>query len=34
MAEGKTAVKQLKAKAEKNMAKAAELVIKKFEEAI
>lgn len=34
LAEGKTAVKQLKAKAEKNIAKAAELVIKKFEEAI
>jgi len=34
LAEGKTAVKQLKAKAEKNIAKAAEFVIKKFEEAI
>ena len=34
LAEGKAAVKQLKAKAEKNIAKAAELVIRKFEEAI
>ena len=34
LAEGKQAVKQLKAKAEKHIAKAAELVAKKFEEAI
>ena len=32
--EGKSAVKQLRAKAEKNIAKAAELIIKKFEGAI
>ena len=32
--EGKAAVKQLNAKAEKNTAKAAELVMKKFEESI
>ena len=34
LAEGKAAVKQLKAKAEKNITKAAELVIRKFEEAV
>ena len=34
LAEGKLAVKQLRAKAEKHIAKAAELVAKKFEEAI
>lgn len=34
LAEGKAAVKQLKAKAEKNIQKAAELVIKKFEEMV
>ena len=34
LAEGKIAVKQLKAKAEKNIAKAVEFVIKKFEEMI
>ena len=34
LAEGKVAVKQLKAKAEKNIAKAVELVIKKFEETV
>ena len=33
-AEGKAAVKQLKANAEKNVAKAVELVMKKFEEAV
>lgn len=33
-AEGRTLSKQLKAKAEKNAAKAAELIIKKFEEMI
>lgn len=33
-AEGKAAVKQLKAKAEKNVAKAVEIVMKKFEEAV
>lgn len=32
--EGKAAVKQLKAKAEKNIAKAAELIIRKFEEMV
>ena len=34
LAEGKLAVKQLRVKAEKHIAKAAELVAKKFEEAI
>ena len=34
LADGKAAVKQLKAKAEKNIPKAVELVIKKFEETI
>ena len=34
LAEGKLAVRQLRAKAEKHIAKAAELVAKKFEEAI
>ncbi|MBI2658824.1 hypothetical protein HYX05_01825 [Candidatus Woesearchaeota archaeon] len=34
LAEGKAAVKQLKAKAEKNIAKTVEIVIKKFEESI
>jgi vacuolar-type H+-ATPase subunit H len=33
LTEGKAAVKQSKAKGEKNIAKAVELVIKKFEEA-
>lgn len=33
LAEGKAAARLMKAKAEKNIAKAAELVIKKFEEA-
>ncbi|MBS3114312.1 V-type ATP synthase subunit H [Candidatus Woesearchaeota archaeon] len=32
--DGKAAVKQLNAKAEKNIAKAAELVMKKFEESV
>ena len=34
LAEGNTLVKQLKAKAEKNVPKAVELVMKKFEEMI
>ena len=34
LAEGKIPVKQLKTKAEKNIAKAVELVLKKFEEMI
>ena len=34
LTEGKAAVKQLKAKGEKNIAKAVELVINKFEEAV
>ena len=34
LAEGKTAARQLKTKAEKNIAKAVELVIKKFEEMV
>ena len=32
--EGKAAVKQIKAKAEKNILKAADFVLKKFEEAV
>ena len=32
--EGKTQVKQIKAKAEKNILKAADFVLKKFEEAV
>ena len=34
LAEGKTAARQLKTKAEKNIAKAVEIVIKKFEEMV
>ena len=34
LTEGKNMVKQLKAKAEKNIGKAAEVVIKKFEELV
>ena len=34
LAEGRTIVKQIKAKSEKNVAKAVELVMKKFEEMI
>ena len=34
IADGKATVKQARAKAEKNIAKAAELVMKKFEESI
>lgn len=34
LAEGKTAINQSKAKADKNIAKAVEFVIKKFEEAV
>ncbi|MBI2541780.1 hypothetical protein HYV80_03675 [Candidatus Woesearchaeota archaeon] len=34
LAEGKTAIKQSKSKADKNTPKAVELVIKKFEEAV
>ncbi|MDP3765765.1 MAG: V-type ATPase subunit subunit G family protein [Nanoarchaeota archaeon] len=34
LAEGKTTVKQIKAKAEKNITKAVEFVIKKFEEMV
>ena len=34
LAEGKTQVKQLRAKAEKNIAKAADFVLKRFEEMV